>query len=194
MATFGYDNGQSFRTLAAALRKADKDLRVEVRKAINRATVPVKEEIKASAVQSLPHRGGLGAWVADAKLSTSSQFTGNNAGVRITMSKDKATIAARAHRKAARSRGKGKKKFFDHSGRSYVTGGGPADLWAINRGRVRHPYWGRWPRHGPSVGGDIQLIAPGFFDRAAEKTKPRVAAEIHQAMEDAIRKMPRHIP
>ena len=60
-----------------------KALRKELMRGLNRATKPVRDDMKASIGPSLPSRGGLAALVM-AKASLSSQaLSGRNAGVRI---------------------------------------------------------------------------------------------------------------
>lgn len=69
--------------LAKALRHlADKDLQRELYRGLNRATKPVKDDIRKSARSTLPRRGGLAERVAKAKLSTKRR-TGRAAGIRI---------------------------------------------------------------------------------------------------------------
>ena len=50
---------------------------------------------------------------------------------------------------------------------------GAADTAAIDRGRVRHPSWGR---RGPNDW-HVQLVAPGFFSKAAEAPLWAAAAQ-----------------
>lgn len=190
--------GDAFRALAMAYRRFDKQTKVEVRKAINAATKPVKAEIANAAREVLPHRGGLGAWVAANRTVTQARLNGANPSVTVTTSKsNKAVAPRRAHRKAAASRGKGKKKFYDHSGGGYVFGKA-ADLRAINNGRVWHPYWGHAPKN---RNGKIQLVpgrlgvgGSGFFDVAASRTEDRARNEILAALQRAANGMPPRIP
>lgn len=127
----------------AALGKAlketgDKDLRKELMKSAQRATKPVKAEVKKSAVDTLPSAGGLGDFVAKARIVTQTKAQGRNVGVRIRGSRQKQHKASRV------------------------------DLHAINRGRVRHPVYGRWStRRGKSIA-QIQLVKKGFFTSVME--------------------------
>ena len=70
--------------LAKQLREAGaKDLQRELGQAINRATKPVKADIKQSFAQTLPNRGGLAKRAAATKLTTRRRTSANAAGVRI---------------------------------------------------------------------------------------------------------------
>lgn len=65
----------------------DKELRRELFRGFARATKPLKADVKRSAVRSLPHRGGLNQWVADAKIATRTRVSGKSVGVRIAGSR-----------------------------------------------------------------------------------------------------------
>ena len=70
--------------LAKQLKEAGaKDLQKELGKAINRATKPVKDDIKQSAEDMLPKRGGLAARAAKSPLRTRRRTGSKVAGVRI---------------------------------------------------------------------------------------------------------------
>jgi hypothetical protein len=70
--------------LSAALRAAgDKGLQIELNKAINRATGPIKVDIHQSAGVELPHRGGLAARAARSRLATRSRRGARVSGVRV---------------------------------------------------------------------------------------------------------------
>lgn len=76
-------NGASvFRSYAQTIRSAGPEMRVEFRKALNRATKPIKEDAKANALATLPKRNGLAKTVAGSTYSTR-YSQGANAGVRI---------------------------------------------------------------------------------------------------------------
>lgn len=66
----------------------DKLLRQELYRGINRATKPMKDDAKANARRVLPHRGGLGDFVAKTSLTTRTRG-GQNPGVRIVARKTK---------------------------------------------------------------------------------------------------------
>lgn len=71
--------------IARALKEAGNgELRRELFKGLNRATKPLKADVKQSAIQLLPSRGGLNTIVANAKLTTSNRASGKNPGVRLT--------------------------------------------------------------------------------------------------------------
>lgn len=141
--------------LGKALKEAgDKDLRRELLKASQRATRPVKQEVKKSAVDTLPRRGGLGFWVARLKIVTKTRVQGRNVGVQIRGSRDKRSKASKV------------------------------DLWAINRGRVRHPVYGRWStRRGKPID-QIQLVPKHFFTKVMEgPVADRARKEFTDAMQ-----------
>lgn len=60
-----------------------KAIRKELYAGLNRATKPVREDMKASIGPSLPSRGGLAALVMAKASLTTSATSGRNAGVRI---------------------------------------------------------------------------------------------------------------
>jgi hypothetical protein len=53
----------------------------EMRRTLRKAIPPVTEKIRAYAVAILPSRGGLGAWVAESKISASIKYGSRSAGV-----------------------------------------------------------------------------------------------------------------
>lgn len=70
--------------LARRLKEiGDKDLSRELRDGIARATAHVRQDIEDAAERELPKRGGLNAWVAASKFSTSVRG-GKNPSVRLT--------------------------------------------------------------------------------------------------------------
>lgn len=69
--------------LAKRLRSATKDLRSELYRGINRAAKPLKNDVKKSARERLPKRGGLAKRVSLTKIATKRRVTGNSAGVRL---------------------------------------------------------------------------------------------------------------
>jgi hypothetical protein len=74
---------QDFTALARRLQGASRDLRSELYRAINRATLPAKEDVRGSAYWRLPKSGGLNRRVAESKIVTKRRMSGKNAGVRI---------------------------------------------------------------------------------------------------------------
>jgi hypothetical protein len=70
--------------VAARLRQVgDRDLRKELLSGLNRATKPLKEDVKQSALRTLPQRGGYARQVAAGKIATKNRMTGRNPGVRV---------------------------------------------------------------------------------------------------------------
>jgi hypothetical protein len=69
-------------------------------------------------------------------------------------------------------------------GRRGKKGGGEADLRALNRGRVMHPVYGRYPLTGP------QQVRPGFWTRPLEgPMADEIRADMARAMKDAAQKI-----
>jgi hypothetical protein len=76
---------RQLRAVGKALREAaDKEQKRELYKAVQRATKPIKEEIKQSARETLPHGGGLNEWVAAIGIKTKQSYNGRMPGVTIT--------------------------------------------------------------------------------------------------------------
>lgn len=69
--------------LAKRLRDAPKELRSELYRGINRAAKPLKNEVKRSARERLPRKGGLNKKIAGTKIATKRRVTGRSAGVRL---------------------------------------------------------------------------------------------------------------
>jgi hypothetical protein len=154
------------RGVGQALREAaDKEQKRELYKAVQRAMRPVKEEIKESARETLPHGGGLNEWVAGITIRTKQAYRGRMPGVTIQ--------GAMNNKKLTTTYAGGKRKRTRRKG----TFGAQADLRAINRGRVMHPVFG----HGPLIG--PQMVTAGFWDRPLTGvTAQRAKREIRDAM------------
>lgn len=78
---------ENFKALGARLREqgdVGKGLRRELYKNIDRATKPLRDEVKRAEAAELPHRGGLAALVSGTRISTSKRNTGRTAGIRLT--------------------------------------------------------------------------------------------------------------
>lgn len=126
-----------------------KAVRAELRKPV----APVRRKIKMAALSTLPHSGGLGAWVAGTKITASVEF--------------KARVVA------IRLRG-GRNSVADLRGGKSGT---KSDIRAIDRGRVRHPAWGRRWRGQWFT----QTVTPGFFTKTAESA-PEWSAAIERGV------------
>ncbi len=159
----------ALKAFGRALKSADKELRKEMFKAVQTATKPVKEEIKRSAIQTLPSTGGLGTWVSKIGIRTRQAYSGRNVGITITGTLD--------NKKITRGKGRGKRKAG--------TFGATADLRAINRGRVMHPAWGRAKADGSGLFGP-QMVKAGFWDAPLEGI---VAVRARKEIEDAMRRV-----
>jgi hypothetical protein len=158
---------EKLRELGGLLKEAgDKDLKREFYKSVQRATRPVKEEIKQSARDTLPHGGGLNEWVAGLTIRTKQSYNGRMPGVTIQ--------GAMNNKKLTTTYSGGKRKRTRRKG----TFGAQADLRAINRGRVMHPVFG----HGPLVG--PQMVTAGFWDKPLTGvTTQRAKREVREAMQ-----------
>lgn len=157
---------EEFRSLARAVKDADKSLRAELFKAVAAAAKPVKADIARSAVETLPARGGLNRWVASAKVSVRQSYSGRNPGVTIKASKAK--TGTRRIRTAQHDLigplAPGQTRTRTVRYRLAGTFGKDADLGAIDRGRVMHPLWGRAKRGGLAGGlAGPQMVRPGYF-------------------------------
>ena len=70
--------------LGKALKQVgDRELRLELLRAIRTATKPTHQQIRASARELLPHRGGLADLIARCSLSTRTRLSGRSVGVRV---------------------------------------------------------------------------------------------------------------
>ena len=71
MTSLKITGGEEFSALAKRLRDAgDRGLQKELYSALNRSTRPLKDAARESALEHLPHTGGLDEIVAAAKMST----------------------------------------------------------------------------------------------------------------------------
>jgi hypothetical protein len=114
-------------------------MRTELFKGMQRATRPVKQAARDSALAKLPDGGGLNKYVASSRIVTKISITGRRVGVRVTGSKHNVRSASvergrKQHRKNAKAAGKKAEIPKDPN----LT----VDLWAINRGKLRHPLFG----------------------------------------------------
>lgn len=75
----------SAQQFAAELRAFDGRRQVvkALRRALNRAARPAVKAARVYAVEILPHSGGLGAWVAAARIGWKIGYAGRTAGVRL---------------------------------------------------------------------------------------------------------------
>lgn len=85
MTAIKVEGGEQFAALARRLKEYGdgKTLRKEFYRGINRTTRPLIANVRASARDRLPSRGGLAKRVAASKITTSRRMTGASAGVRI---------------------------------------------------------------------------------------------------------------
>jgi len=148
-------------TLVRSLRGFSRDneitkaVRVELRKPVP----AVRTRIKMAARAQLPRSGGLGDWVAGTQITAKVEFSAKIVKVRL--------------------RG-GRNSFANLRG----TGGARSDIRAIDRGRVRHPFWGRRYRGQWRT----QNVQPGFFSKTAEEA-PEWGEAIDRAITVALEKI-----
>lgn len=130
--------------LARSLREFERNDTVikAVRTELRKPVPIVRGRIKATARIKLPHRGGLGAWVAGTKITAAVELGGKTVRIRLRGGRNS----------VANLRG--------------GTSGTRSDIRAIDRGRVRHPHWGRRARGDWST----QSVPDGFFSRTAEES------------------------
>lgn len=76
-----------FRAAALELKAAEQSLMPLARRNIRAATAPAAEAVRRSAMETLPHTGGLNQWVADASVKTGILTGPRTAGVRIVARK-----------------------------------------------------------------------------------------------------------
>lgn len=75
---------EQFQTLAKRLKTAGRaDLRRELYQGINRAMRPARAAVRASALATLPSRGGLATRVANSKYRVSRRTTGSSVGIKL---------------------------------------------------------------------------------------------------------------
>jgi hypothetical protein len=145
-------NASELRRLAAQLDRAGRTGAIgdAVMSAIVSEVQPLRAEAKANALRILPSRGGLAGEVARQPMPVS-YSTSVSRGVRVR-------IDVRP--------GRGK--------------GGIGDPAAVNRGRLRHPVFGR------AESWVSQTVAAGWFSvpmqRGAEKVKAAIIAALHREL------------
>jgi hypothetical protein len=65
-----------------------------------------------------------------------------------------------------------------------IKGASDMDISAMNRGRLRHPVYGKWRKGTPT-----QLVRPGWFDDSLTIEAQGVRDEIERALDDLGRKL-----
>lgn len=81
------EGAENLERLAARLKEAGrKDLRKELLASIRKATKPVVQDVRASALDTLPSRGGLAALIAASRLGTQTRLSGKRVGVKLKAS------------------------------------------------------------------------------------------------------------
>lgn len=80
------EGAEGIALVALAVRRLGNDRTIvnNMAKEIRKAVPPVRAAIKANAVATLPHSGGLGTWVARARVSARIRRSAKSAGVTFT--------------------------------------------------------------------------------------------------------------
>lgn len=88
--------GERIALVAKRLRQMGTDRTIvnNMTKRIRRITRRLDEPIRKSARDTLPHKGGLGEWVAQSTITTSVRRSARTAGVQIVVGKGQHDIAA----------------------------------------------------------------------------------------------------
>lgn len=78
--------------LGKAVRKlgSDRTILKHLTKRVKKLGAPIRAELKASAVATLPRRGGLGVWVAKSRINVTVRRGADTAGVSITEGRNSA--------------------------------------------------------------------------------------------------------
>lgn len=71
--------------VAESVRRLGTDRKIvnEMAKEIRRAVPPIRRAIRANAIETLPHRGGLNVWVSRGRVTANVRRAANNAGITI---------------------------------------------------------------------------------------------------------------
>ena len=148
---------ESLAALARDLKAAgDKGLTKELRSGLQRSTRPLKAAAKAGALEHLPNSGGLAEEVAASRFTTRANLLGRNPSVKLVA--------------AGRQNAEGRKH----------------DLDAMDRGRLRHPLYGRRKARWYT-----QLVRPGWFTESLQHAAPAVRSELDKAVAAVIAKLGR---
>lgn len=90
--------GVDFGDFARELRESDRrgDVINEIRREMRKPLPELRSAVRASAISTLPAKGGLGAWVARGAITVRFRDVGRTAGIKLKMSrkstKDKADL------------------------------------------------------------------------------------------------------
>lgn len=167
MAVRVYTDTEALQAFGKALRTADKEIRRDLYRAVQRGTRDAKDEVKKSAVAILPHGGGMGEWTASLTVRTRQSYSGRSPGVTIVGGRNK---KGKARTKKGRVSSFGKK----------------ADMNRMNAGRTAHGAWGHMPRRGLI----LQNVPAGFFDKAIEgPVADQVVREVYIALDKTLNKL-----
>lgn len=134
----------------------DRDLRRELFRGIQRSAKPLKAEAKSAALDELPKSGGLSVEIANSRWSVNTRLGVRNPSIRIV--------------------GRGR---INESGREH-------DLNALDRGRLRHPTWGR---RGPNDWKNQSVKVHWFSDRMENAADTEVRANILEAVDKVADKL-----
>lgn len=181
-----------FRALARSVKGADKEIRTGLFRAVSVASKPVKKEVADSARRTLPARGGLNEWVANAQVQVRQAYSGRDPGITIKASKAKtATSRVKTEHhgligplapRQARTRTVRKQKQGSF--------GTAANLARIDEGSVMHPVWGR-AKSGGGLAGPQRVKAGFFTDVMMQRVAVRAEKEIVTALREAVQRITR---
>jgi len=90
VASVEVSGAEQLRAVAKRLRAAGlegRGLKNELARTIRVEAVPLANEVKQKALETLPKGGGLNQWVASGRYGARNRFTGKGVGVRITGAK-----------------------------------------------------------------------------------------------------------
>lgn len=83
MVSEGVRGAEQLKELGAALKAADKSIKLELQRGFREAGKPLVKDIKAGVLATFPNRGGLANLAAKSTIGIRTRFSGKNAGVRV---------------------------------------------------------------------------------------------------------------
>lgn len=83
------EGAEGFLALARRLKETgNRELRLELYRSIRQVTNPIRENVRKSARETLPRRGGLGALIASSKIRVQRRASGASVGIRMVGSSE----------------------------------------------------------------------------------------------------------
>lgn len=156
-----------------ALKGFDKELKKHIKKDIRSKIKPMQDEIRKSALRTLPARGMLNKYVGETiRVTDNVSVSGRGVTVKLT-----GAVAKSRAKKYSKSKGKRKYRQYGHQ----------VSLTDLDRGRIGHPVYGR----GKLV---YQNIKPGFWKNAIRgEVGDKVVATIKESVQQAAVQVARDI-